>query len=137
MKILLTISFLLITTQVFGYDSVNLRTIIKIESNNNPLAYNKHTNATGLYQITPICLKDYNLYSSGDKYLINDMFNIYKAKIVAKWYIEKRIPQLLKKKGYDVTLRNILISYNCGISCVSKNLPEETKKYIEKYNRGY
>ena len=42
----------LICCSVFAVD---MSIIATIESSNNPAAYNERTNATGLYQITPIC----------------------------------------------------------------------------------
>jgi len=39
-------------------DARFLHTIAKIESNNNPKAYNPKRGEIGLYQITPICYKD-------------------------------------------------------------------------------
>jgi hypothetical protein len=39
--------------------------------------------------------------------------------------------------GKDVTIKNVLIAYNAGISYVAydKSIPNETKNYIEKYNK--
>lgn len=133
-NLLICAVLLTICNNSFAYDSVSLRTIAKIESNNNSKAFNSRTQATGIYQITPICLKDYNLFAKAGQYTLKDMFDDYKAKNVATWYIEKRLPQLLKAKGYDVTVRNVLIGYNCGTSCINKPLPDETINYLKKYD---
>ena len=115
-------------------EEIDLDKIAMIESSHNPKAYNKHSQAMGTYQITPICLADYNNYNAPriDK---NDLFSHEINEKVAVWYLTKRIPQMLKHYGFQDTVENRLISYNCGIGCVGKPLPTETKNYIEKYSR--
>lgn len=51
--------------------------LAKIESNNNPKAHNKKTDAAGLLQITPIYLKEVNKYTF-NKYSLNDRFDSLK-----------------------------------------------------------
>jgi soluble lytic murein transglycosylase-like protein len=68
---------------------------------------------------------------------MNDMFDPQKSALVANWYLNTRIPALLRhyKRPDDVTHR--LWAYNAGIGAVIRNkMPQETKDYIEKYNRG-
>lgn len=115
---------------------IDLNKIITIESAGNPRAYNRYSNARGLCQITPVCLKDYNLFHKV-KYSSNDLFTLAINKVIASWYLEIRIPQLLRHYGKEVNTRNILVSYNAGISYVVRNkpLPKETRGYIKKYNR--
>ena len=115
---------------------IELRKIIAIESKGDVKAYNHRSKARGLCQITPICLKEYNAfhkvkYTAGD--LFNKEINIY----IASWYLEIRIPQMLKYYKKLISTRNILISYNAGISYVvrDKELKQETKDYIIKYER--
>ena len=116
-----------------------LSIIAQIESNNNPTAYNPKTQAVGLYQITPICLKEYNSYHK-TKYTKKDLFNPKINKKIAFWYLNKRIPQMLKYYGYKITVENILICYNWGIGNFIKwkqgrikKLPKETRDYLRKY----
>lgn len=124
--------------------AVDMEAIKIIESGGNPHAYNKSSGATGLYQVTPICLADFNKFSKRDiiytgkipYYRIEDMYDPLKNKDVAFWYLVMRIPQLLKSFGHEDTLENRLISYNCGISCVGKKLPRETINYINKYKEA-
>lgn len=132
-KLIIFLIFILLPIKVFAID---LNIIAKIESNNNPFAYNVRTQATGLYQITPICLKDYNNFHK-KKYLKIHLFNPFINKKIAIWYFKKRIPQMLRYFKKSVTDDNILISYNAGIKYVAKNLglPEETKKYLQKYKQ--
>jgi len=114
--------------------SLDLSIIKQIESSGNPLAYNKSSHARGLFQITPICLKEYNNFHT-EQYDLSDLFNPIINEKIAAWYLEKRIPQMLKHFGKDVSLENILISYNAGVSYVvsGKPLPLETVNYIKKY----
>ena len=117
-------------------DIIDLDIIKQIESSNNPLAYNKTTKATGAWQITPICLREYNKYNKAD-YILSDMYNPILCHKVAEWYINKRIPQMLKYYNKPITLDNILISYNAGVAYVVYNKPlkTETINYIRKYKQ--
>jgi hypothetical protein len=130
----LTIVLLAILFWAVSAFSLDLSIIKQIESSGNPLAYNKSSHARGLFQITPICLKEYNNFHA-EKYNLSDLFNPIINEKIAKWYIEKRIPQMLKHFGKETSLENILISYNAGISYVvsGKPLPLETVNYIKKY----
>jgi len=125
---------------------INLEIIKQIESSGNPHAYNKRSGATGLYQITPICLEDYNQFhprplctppiSTCERFWemhMTEMYNPEKNYLVANWYMNTRIPQLLKHFKHLDTVENRLVSYKCGIDCVGKKLDKETRKYINKY----
>lgn len=115
---------------------INLSIIQHIESHGNPLAYNTHSKARGLYQITPICLADYNQFHTS-KIKQSELFNPSKNELVAKWYFDVRISQLLKHFKQTLTLENYLIAYNAGIkSVISKRIPRETADYIKKYKRN-
>jgi len=64
-----------------------MRAFATVESNNNPKAYNKISNARGLYQITPICHKDVTEriapYLDGN---LNDLFDpIYNTEIATAY----------------------------------------------------
>lgn len=115
---------------------IELRKIISIESKGDVKAYNPKSLARGLCQITPICLKEYNDYHKV-KYTERDLFDRDINISVAQWYLEIKIPQMLKYFKKDITIRNILISYNAGIDYVVRDLelPKETKDYITKYER--
>ena len=115
---------------------IELRKIISIESNGNSKAYNSKSLAKGLCQITPICLKEYNAFHSV-KYSGQDLFNAEINIKIAQWYLEIRIPQMLRHFNISVTTENIIICYNAGISYLVKHkrIPEETKRYIAKYER--
>ena len=128
---LIFLFFLILTFWVcfsFAYaEEINLHIIATIESSNNPLVRNIRTSATGIYQITPICLKDYNDYHKWDyQYTLEDMFDEYSCWVVANWYLNERIPAMLKYFGFPDTIENRLICYNAGITFVieQKNYPE-------------
>jgi len=127
----------MVISQCYGEVIIDMAIIATIESNNNPRAYNKRTQATGMYQITPICLKDYNLMHKR-RFTLEQMYISEYCFIVANWYMNERIPQLLKHYGFSDTIDNRLIAYNYGIGNMrDKNhlpLPEETRSYIIKYN---
>lgn len=115
---------------------IDLDIIAQIESSMDYMAYNDRTQATGLYQITPICLKDYNMYHKL-KYTLQDMFNPKRAYIVALWYFNDRIPGLLRHYKIKDNLKNRLVCWNAGIAYLTqhKALPVETKNYIKHYAR--
>ncbi len=115
--------------------AVDLRIIASIESSNNPLAYNKRSKAAGMYQITPVCLKDYNDHHV-KKLSKSSMYGPGKAFLVADWYYNERIPAMLKYYGVKDTLDNRLSAYNWGIGNVVKGarMPKETRDYIKKYH---
>jgi hypothetical protein len=116
--------------------NVDLCTIASIESSGNPNAYNKRTQARGLYQITPICLADYNNFHRNKRISNDDLFKPLMARNVADWYINERIPGMLKYYGIKDTIEARLRCYNSGIGNLRKGrLPIETREYIEKYKR--
>jgi len=113
---------------------IDFEKIMMIESSGNPKAYNKKSQARGLYQITPIVLREWNQYHPRMKFKDNDLFNKQVNTHIAKWYLTKRIPQMLKVYKLPLTIENILISYNAGISKTIKGkIPKETQEYINKY----
>lgn len=116
---------------------INLNRIINIESHGNARAYNKGSGARGLCQITPICLKEWNNFHKSEQYSLDDLWNAEINKRIATWYLEIRIPQMLKHFGLEINYRNIIICYNAGINYLVKNKPlkVETINYIKKYER--
>lgn len=138
-RITLSLIFLLIfgacNNAYAGY--IDLNRIIKIESNGNSKAYNKHSGARGLCQITKICLKEWNNFHKSERYTMDDLWNIEINKKIATWYLEVRIPQMLKYYGFKVNYKNTIICYNAGIDYLVKHkaLKKETSDYIKKYEK--
>lgn len=124
---------------------INLAIIADIESGGNPLAYNARSGAVGKYQIMPIVIKEWNArYIKELYYLPKDMYNAVKSREVADWYLNARIPQLLRAYRLSDTLINRLACYNWGIGHVRhwvrrgsrwNELPKETRNYIKRYLR--
>lgn len=137
----LLIMALTLTSCDFAFaETVNMNIIAEIESSGNTFAYNETSEARGLYQITPICLKEYNNYHKNEMFKPCDMFDPSRSFIVANWYINKRIPQMLRYYNIEDTIRNRLIAYHDGIGNLQKYLKGERKlgkemqNYLQKYN---
>ena len=103
MKTPLIILFLLISATLYapGYNSLIiersegvdpfarlLRATAIIESGNNHLAYNAQERATGLLQIRPIRLLDYN-QRTGSHYTMNDLYDPKISKKIWLFYARK------------------------------------------------
>ena len=136
-RIWLALVFLLIFGSPAYAGYMDLGKIIRIESNGNSRAYNRNSKARGLCQITPICLKEWNNFHPREKYTLNDLWNAEINKKIATWYLEVRIPQMLRHYGFEVNVRNMIICYNAGIGYLvgHKQLKKETVDYIAKYGR--
>lgn len=120
----------------FSQARVDLTIIREIESNNNPYADNGI--AFGLYGITKICLQEYNQFNNCT-YVKEDLLNKYKNEKIAKWYIYKRLPDMIKAYNQKPTVKNIIIAYNGGIKYIKYKdleLPAETKNYLKKYENS-
>ena len=144
--ILITMGFIFLSTYIIvisvsAEPVINMEVIKQIESSGDSLAYNTRSGARGLYQIMPICLTEYNNYHR-HKYNIDQLFDCNVNYIIADWYLNVRIPQMLNHYHKPLTKRNVLISYNAGVSYVrdgktsDKKLPSQTVEYIRKYNKG-
>ena len=115
--------------------SINLERIAQIESGHNANAYNKSSGAVGMYQITEIALADFDQLNNG-RYGMTDMKDPQKAGRVAEWYLNERIPALLRRFGLKDTIDHRLWAYNAGIWALKRNkLPLETRLYIKKYHK--
>lgn len=126
---------LLLGRNVWAGVSINMDTIRMKESSGNRLAYNKKSGACGLYQITAIVLLEYNQFHKVD-YTKQDLFNADINFRIADWYMNVRIPQLLKHFKQADTVRNRLIAYNAGIKhVIDGQLKKETLDYIVYYTK--
>jgi hypothetical protein len=119
--------------QAQASEPIDMNRIYQIESSNNPKAYNKKSKAVGLGQITPIVLKEWNNFNKKDKLTTSDLYDSETNKKVSSWYMNKRIPQMLKALKIEDTTRNRLIAYNWGVGNIGKKLPKETEDYLKKY----
>lgn len=114
---------------------VDMNRIYAIESSNNPRAHNKRTNARGLGQITPIVVDEWNNFNPDTPITTDSLWNAGLNQQVASWYMNDRIPKMLRAYGIPDTIDNRLAAYNAGIGIVKANrgLPSETQNYIRKY----
>ena len=107
--------------------------IAKTESSMSPIARNRKTRAKGLYQLTPICLKDLRERWG----LLVDPFDPIQATGGAAVYIS----WLMRRFPEDIRL--VLAAWNWGIGNVQKwlrnekEMPKETKNFIEKVLKEY
>jgi len=137
MRSILFIILVLISSQAKGSDMIDMNIISEIESSNNPDAYNRISGAVGLYQITSICLQDYNEYHK-KQYKLEEMYDPKKNFKVASWYFNVRIPQMLAHFKIEDKLETRILSYNAGILYAKKGIyPTESSNYIVKYKRLY
>lgn len=118
------------------HNMIDMNKIHQIESSGNPMAFNSHSQARGLGQITPIVLRDWNNMHPNDQHTSKELFDADTNTKIGDWYMNRRIPQLLTRKGLPDTTTNRLVAYNAGISRVGKSLPKETQDYLRKYNQG-
>ena len=133
----LIILFLIICGVARG-EEIDMSIIAQIESSNNPnaVSFLGAKYGRGLYQVSEIYLKEYNTLNRQD-IKPDELFNPEVCYKVAYWYMNKRIPQMLKYYKKPITLNNILISYNAGIyyTVNKKALPTQTTNYIAKYRQ--
>ncbi len=124
-------------------EEVNVDAVIEIESGGNPNVYNKSSGAIGLMQITPICLEEYDKYwNKGIKITHpKELYNKNTNLMVGSWYLNTRIPQMLKAYEIPDTIKNRLIAYHDGIGNLKKyiegrrKLGPEMRAYLKRYHK--
>ena len=89
--------------------------IASAESSNNPNAVGS-AGEIGLYQISPILLKDYNSHLKKNFAKAEYLFRPYVNEMVVIWYIQERIIPAIKKHNLPVNLARIIYCWNAGIS---------------------
>lgn len=122
---------------------IDMDRIKMIESSGNPRAFNMRSGCRGLYQVSPILLKEWNNVHPDDKHFPDALFKPEVNKKIAYWYMLQRLPGILKAHSIPVTVENLLIAYNFGPNNLRKyligeipQLPEETIAYIYKYRNN-
>lgn len=109
--------------------------LVEQESNFNPEAVSP-VGAIGLTQVFPRgAIADYEKAFPKDKL---DYKNPEHNLKVGFWYLGRRIPHMLKAYGEEVSLRNLLVAYNAGITRVKlkdHKLPAETRTYIDRISK--
>lgn len=75
------------------------------------------------------------------KFNIGDLYNPTINVKIGTWYINERIPEMLKTYGLKDTVEARLACYNAGIGVYKaykegkRKLPKETRDYIKKYHK--
>jgi soluble lytic murein transglycosylase-like protein len=134
MKMIL-ILIVLISGKAHAEVVIDMNAIMTIESHGDASITNKRSGARGLYQITPICLEDFNKVNHTN-YSLNQLYDPQINSMVAYWYLQERIPSLFKAYNLPDTVRNRLWAYNAGIGYLKRRImPLETSDYIKKYER--
>ena len=134
---------------------IDIGIIIHLESSRNPNAMGS-VGEIGLMQISSVVLKEWNNRWEGTGCFGDCISPIHKDKIynlgdlyypsinieIGTWYINKRIPQMLRYYSFEDTIENRIRAYNWGIGKMVKfqdNLermtPNTTINYINKYKR--
>lgn len=127
--------------------SVDMYKISDIESSHNPEAISPK-GARGQYQIMEPTWNECVSMMGVNWDYDTDWKDPVKNRAVGEFYMDKRIPQMLKAYKIPITVETKLACYNGGIGRVKKawreggesnwknHLPQETQKYITKYTRG-
>lgn len=91
----------------------------------------------GRYQVSEVVLEEWNNYHKGERYEVSDLFIPSVNRQVADWYMNVRIPQMLRYYGKDKdSVRLRLVAYNGGIKYALKDewdWPMESKAYVKGY----
>lgn len=138
--LIITVLLLTLTTGVAMAQplTININAIIQIESSGNPTAYNEKEIAIGLMQIRPCVVQEWNKAHPDDRHAIEDMFIPRLNVKVGTWYLEHRIPEMIRAYRRPDTIENRIIAWNAGIKYVKDHLeiPNSTRKYIARYLEG-
>lgn len=113
-----------------GETGVDMSKIAYIESSGCKNMVGDGGLALGCYQLHAGVVAEYNQYRKASlKH--SDVMNRETGLIVANWYMNKRIPSLLRHYKQPDTTENRLTAYNMGIGAVIKG--KRANNYIKKY----
>jgi len=115
-------------------DFIDMEIIQEIESGGDPKAFNPRSKCRGLYQISEVCLQEFNDRHPWGKWTVEDLFDSDINTGIARWYMLERIPAMLRYFNQPITPSNCLIAYNAGIKAViDGHILEETREYLRRY----
>ena len=115
-------------------NEIDLQIIKQLESGGNRWAFNKHSQARGLYQISRIARRDY-VQRTGDFVSELDLHIPARSRQIAIWMLRKRLPEILKANGKKICKENILIAWHAGHTKVGRKIPRSTRAFIAQYNK--
>ena len=101
--------------------------VIWTESEFNPSAFNRRSGATGLFQITPIAVAEYNRFNR-PHLTMNQMWDPYYNEIVGRWLLEYYYERIIAN-GLTPTPDLLYVTFNAGITCGIRH-------YRTHYSRG-
>ena len=117
-----------------------VQAVIKAESNGYSKVVSK-MGAKGKMQIMPGTLREYNQINKTN-YTEEDLMNPTINEKIGRWYLFKRLPEIIDSKNIPKSLYTLLVSYNRGAENVKKWLanqkgefhtqPKETQNYVKK-----
>lgn len=109
---------------------VDMGKIAHIESSGCKNLVGDNGKALGCYQLHKGVVAEYNQYKRA-LYRHDDAMRPDIGLKIANWYMNTRIPAMLKHYGKPDTLENRLTAYNMGIGAVIKG--KRATNYIKKY----
>lgn len=124
---------------------MDMETVFHMESSHNPIAVSS-AGAKGIGQIMGSTWEECTRLMGVDWPFDRYWSDVEKNRAVAEYYMEHRIPKMLKAYDIPVTTETMLASYNGGIGRVKdawrrggpiawkSYLPGETQEYIERYH---
>ena len=162
MKLSIMLLFMLISSNAFAHP-IDMNILAQIESSSNPdaVSYRGAKYGRGLYQISEIALKHFNVghrqimarashdtvmwrtlhraenYANSHNFTGNDLFVPTINKIVANWYLD----WIHERTGNEI---HTLVCWNWGYGNWRKwyrsdgkfrNLPKETRGFLKKYEQ--
>lgn len=118
----------------FAIASIDLNVIASIESSGRSSAVGDGGRSIGLYQLSDAVVKEYNS-AHKTRFTHKDALNPKTAKLIASWYFEVRIPQIIRWLKLPVDNRSKIICFNAGCAALKKKapLPPITQAYLRKY----
>jgi hypothetical protein len=123
---------------------MDMDVIVSIESSGDPDTPDSPSGARGLCQIMPKTWAECTKRMGVDWSFEVDAHDPVKSLAVGTFYINKRIPQMIKYYKLPDTFKSRIIAYSWGIGNLRKydagkvkELPKETSDYINKYISRY
>ena len=111
-----------------------INAIIQVESEGNPKAYNPIGNCAGIMQITPIVVKQCNIWLEKEKskkrYTLNDRYNVRKSKEMFIMYQEHINPS----HNIEKAIRSWNGGPNYSVSKTNKYYNNVMAKYNKRVN---
>jgi len=114
-----------------NYYGINIKDacqLVHVESDFNESARHGDTSASGLCQITSVCLDDFNKITK-KSYTMADMLDADKNLEVGFWYFARLLNDEYYGKKYNIeSMKDAYLAYNCG--------PEYFRTHKDELNRG-